>query len=429
MIAASSRKSFAITWLLIGPALIYALLIIKYAVNFPFLDDYDTILSHLLLPAREELANWFSIHNVHIHWVLKATASLDAWLFEEVNLVRLMWVGVAFFISFYLALLSACRRWDIPTAWLIALPFLLFQPSYWGSMTWATTSLHNFPGILCTFLALLLWTKPKPLHKTLAIICLVSALFIHGFGVAALVAVLFWETYSVVRKKIDPETQSSKSLINLITLGTVLAGWILFRIALEDTVPINTLKNFDLGTGVLFFSNFLGSCIHFLGSPWIAILAIAQLGVFVHLSTKGFARKNPELYFFIIYLLLSAMITTLARAYMGPNQGLASRYRIYSTLLVCVQYLGLAQLYWKRWGKRRWLQPTAVGVAILFYATSLYVNVNNLDKIRDRLMADRDRWTKGELIQEFPHPEHAARVLSESEQAGTFLPKDGSAKE
>ena len=74
---------------------------------------------------------------------------------------------------------------------------------------------------------------------------------------------------------------------------------------------------------------------------------------------------------------------------------------------------------------KRWLLASVTGVALLFFASSLLVNLHNLAKICDRLLADKVRWTMGEPIQKFPFPEHAARVLKETGEAGIFLPRDG----
>ena len=42
-----------------------------------------------------------------------------------------------------------------------------------------------------------------------------------------------------------------------------------------------------------------------------------------------------------------------------------------------------------------------VGFALTFYAASLFVNVNNLKKIRARLLQDQSRWIRGETVHEF----------------------------
>ena len=56
-------KSWFIGCLLAGPVIVYLILIQRYAYNFPFLDDYGTVISHALLPAGEQVRNWFAPHN------------------------------------------------------------------------------------------------------------------------------------------------------------------------------------------------------------------------------------------------------------------------------------------------------------------------------------------------------------------------------
>lgn len=407
--------------LLCGPVLIYGVLIFHYGVNFPFLDDYGTVLHHLLLPGKEQVTNLFAAHNEHIHLILKTTVSVDAALFGEVNFVRLMWIGSGFFLILYLKLLSSGRSWNIPWLWMTPLPFLLFQPSYWGTITWSTTALHNFPGILFAFLALVSRSHPTPGKRVLAVCFLILALLTHGFGIAALISVILWEAFILTDIKLkEAESKSFIESVSIIAPTVVMAGWILLRVWQSGSMADFVTGGFSIFQAIHFFTNFLGSCIHFLGTPWVSILAFIQLGSFLYLAGNGLIRKNPVLFFFMVYLILCAIITTLARAEMGPGQGLASRYRIFSTLLMCGSYLGFAQLYWENWDSRKGCYSFILSFALLFYGVSLLVNLNNLDKIRGRLLADKARWAENQSIHEFPLPEQAARILTESEQAGIF---------
>jgi uncharacterized membrane protein len=146
--------------------------------------------------------------------------------------------------------------------------------------------------------------------------------------------------------------------------------------------------------------------------------------VFAWLLKSGLVKNHPEWMFFLVYLFLAAIVTTLGRSDMGPSQALASRYRIYSTLFVCVLYLGCALIHGVSWKQKAWLSPTLTTIAFVYFSASLFVNVNNLEKIRTRLSADRTRWTNREPIREFPAPEHAERVLREAEDAGLFSQSD-----
>jgi hypothetical protein len=161
-----------------------------------------------------------------------------------------------------------------------------------------------------------------------------------------------------------------------------------------------------------------------MGTPWIFLLAVAELALFVTFIKKNLPKKHPALFLFMCYLLLSAFLTTFGRVDFGPQQGLASRYRIYSTLFLCSVYLGTVHLYWKKWNSRAWVLPVTIVVAISFYVASTSVNTNNLRKIHDRLAADELRWLNDEPILEFTHPEHASRLLNEAKKAGIFLGKE-----
>lgn len=396
-------------FLLSFPAIIYCVLINRYAYNFPFLDDYDTVLDHLLHPLNEQFFNWFAPHNEH-HWVLRAAASGDYLLFGSVSFVRLIWLGTVFLLILYGLLLRSGRATGVPWSYLLPVPFILFQPSYWGTMTWATTALHNFPGIVFALTAFILWQSPNQKHKVWATLFLVSALFTHGFGIAACLSVLVWDTLH-------------KRILQAVIPISLILFWILIRINMTATSTPLSFASPNLFASLHFFLNFLGASIHFLGSLGAVLLGSSLLLVCVWLFKKGLPKQAPTLCLFILYLIACAIIVTIARADMGPKQGLASRYRIISTLLLCSVYLGLAQLYWKQWVKTFTVRYLLLASTCLFYTASLYVNINNLQKIRTRLENDCNRWIRNEPIEEFPQPIHAARILEESEAASIFSPR------
>lgn len=413
----SSRPSWSIACLLIFPVFIYFILIWIYAYNFPFLDDYTTVLVHALQPAAEQLKGWFVPHNEHIHLILKATASFDLWIFGDVNLVRHQWLGGFVFLLFYGVLLRTQANENIPWIWLAPLPFLLFQPSYWGTITWSTTSLHNFPGLLFALATIRLWSSTRENDKWLALLFTSLALLTNGFGMAVLGTLILWELYKYWNLRKGSASYSKKALISLISLTVV---WIAFRFFLgrthlqanmEGNTPIEYLH---------FFTNFIGSCFHFLGSPWLNLLAVLMVALLALLIKNGLLKKHPVLFFFVVYLLLSAVMTTVARTDLGAKQGLASRYRIYSTLLLCCVYLGYAKLYWKEWRIKSWILPLLFAGSISFYSISLFVNLNNLNKIKQRLIADKQRWHSGNPIQEYLNARDAKLILNEADQAGVF---------
>ena len=412
-----SPPSWLIRLALIAPALGYLFLVQIFAYNFPFLDDYGTVLVHALQPAAAQIKGWFVPHNEHIHLVLKAVASFDLWLFGEVNLVRHQWLGAFIFLCFYVALLKSQTKENIPWIWLTPLPFLLFQPSYWGTITWSTTSLHNFPGLLFALTAISLWSSKRDRDKWLALFLTSAALLTNGFGMAVLGTLILWElhNYWIIRKG-----SANYSNMPLFGLGSLTVAWIGFRFFLGRTHLQTSIEGNTPIEYAHFFTNFIGSCFHFLGAPWLNLLAVIMGLLLVLLIKKGLIKKHPVLFFFIVYLVLSALMTTVARTDLGAKQGLASRYRIYSTLLLCSVYLGYAKLYWEEWKSKSWILPILLAGSIAFYCSSLLVNINNLGKIKQRLIEDKQRWHSGEPIQEFLNPQDARLILDEADRAGIF---------
>lgn len=419
-----SRPTCYIMVALLLPVLAYLVLVQVYAYNFPFLDDYATILQHALLSNAQQISNWFTLHNEHLHLVLKAAVSFDLWLFGTINLVHLIGLGAVIFLLFFWILLKLQTKEGLPWLWLNPLPFLLFQPSYWGTITWSTTSLHNFPGLLFSLLALLLWNSPENRNKYFALIFTCLALLTNGFGLSVLGTLILWECFNFLQNDKTKRPIPWSPFMGLVVVGI---AWMLFRLSLGE-LPLQADTYGNSPTKYLhFLTNFLGSCFHFLGSPWLNMLAVTLTVGFLILTRKGLHKKHPILFYFIVYLLLSALLTTIARTDLGPKQGLASRYRIYSTLYLCSIYLGFAHLYWKKCRLHPWVLPSLFAISCVYYSLSLLVNINNLNKIKQRLIADEQRWHSGDHIQEFLNPRDAKLILDEADKAGVF-PKTHSDK-
>ena len=205
------------------PPLIYLGLVKHFAFNFPFLDDYGTILMHSLKTASEQIENWFVPHNEHVHLILKAAASFDLWLFGTIDLTRLIWLGAVFFLLFFIRFLTFQTRDGLPWIWVIPLPFIFFQPSYWGTITWSTTSLHNFPGLLFAFLVVQCWASKKTKYKLYALAWLCLALLTNGFGMAVLGTLILWTVLELWRAR-NNNTKLPK--LPAIGLGLITLSWI-----------------------------------------------------------------------------------------------------------------------------------------------------------------------------------------------------------
>ncbi len=137
-----------------------------------------------------------------------------------------------------------------------------------------------------------------------------------------------------------------------------------------------------------------------------SLLALYFLG----LSLGGYARKNPVLFGFLVFLALTTVATALSRASMGY----AYRYNIYSAIFLVILYISLFDVWPK---KSTWIFWPGLTLSFLFWAFSYFdytdfiltirrektANVYNLSVNHFGLM---DRYYSGKYVNSGLHFKH-----------------------
>ncbi|KON75611.1 hypothetical protein, partial [Leptospira kirschneri] len=162
---------------------IYFHTIRKYSVNFPFGDDYNTILGFLDLWEKSDskISILFAQYNEHRLVFLRIVILVYLKVFHTINFSHLILIGNTFIVLCILLLyytIEDKRRFILISPIFLA----IFNFSNWETQTWAMASLSNYPVIYFGFLSLYFLSKEKFIDFVLGIFFAVIAVFCQGNG-------------------------------------------------------------------------------------------------------------------------------------------------------------------------------------------------------------------------------------------------------
>ena len=145
------RKSFAISAALILPVIVfYYYIIIKYSVNFPYLDDYFGLLNFVTAFVKahgliSKTSLLLAQNNEHRIVFTKAVSLLQLYLCGHLNFKILVLAGNSgLLILFFLLVKEAVFKQHAPVFFAILPAALLFNFIHLENCFWALGSLQNF---------------------------------------------------------------------------------------------------------------------------------------------------------------------------------------------------------------------------------------------------------------------------------------------
>jgi len=323
-----NSQRFAINFIFCVIA-IYVWAVLRYAVNMPFGDDYDAILNFLnnfhVSNLSEKIKFIFSQHNEHRIVFNRVVEICQLEVFGEVNFVYLILVGnIGWGCTIYL-LWVYCKNNSISLAYFVPIVLLMLSFAHWELMTWAMASLQQYWQVFFSLLAIWMLTQSR---LFIAIFFMYCSIFTGGGGIVLIGVFLL---YAI--------TNRNWRVFFYILIFSLIVLFIYF-VLFEYLKPVNhpsilqVLHNPHI---ILAYSlTFIGS---FGGSQKISMV----IGVFEVLLFTRYARqtyqKNSFLFWSILFVLCTAILTGLARAGFGIEQAVSSRYSEYSLLLVSLIYL------------------------------------------------------------------------------------------
>lgn len=242
----------------------------------------------------------------------------------------------------------------------LPISLLLFSLTYWETVNWAMAGLQNFSVILFSLLAiyLLVPNGTKPLSFPILLLGCMSAIVAafcsaNGFLLAPVGLLLLLRRRAFI-------ASAFWSMSFVLPFAAYRYHYIPYR------VSVDTIHRGSYAGKVAYYFAFLGCAIQ---QRWLAaILGLAVLGVLLLAMHSGFERTNPVPFYSSIWILLTAAPVAWLR------QGIASRYSIYSLLLLISCYWFLMQYLSGRlsqFNRKRFCVASIVLAATLCFASDI----------------------------------------------------------
>ncbi|MCH8157610.1 MAG: hypothetical protein IID18_07670, partial [Nitrospinae bacterium] len=170
------------------------------------------------------------------------------------------------------------------------------------------------------------------------------------------------------------------------------------------------------------FFSFLGSILAFKQFYLSIALGVAVFAYFIFLTWKKYYLKNPVIYFFMVFLVLSALAASLFRSDLGADQVLTYRYKIYSAVFWILAYLSFLEFS----ASKNLLTPKLLA-AFIFPAAVIYLLsiVDTYPKLvfqKNMLTYRINHWAINNNGLFFHDQKAANRILGAAIQQGIYHP-------
>ncbi len=350
--------------LIAAPALVFYIILYKTAVNLPLLDDYQSIfdVANSIAKAHDPLSRLNIVVTSQHNGYRQITNNLLVWASYQftghVRMLPLIAIGdiLALLVFFPVALMAKLSATDRATRLLLLVPVACFilQLQYASALNFASCSIQEIGVIAFSLLSIYFLSKDARntfvisyIFTVLAILSSPNGFFLAPVGAFMLAGRRQW-----------------KQLVIWTAILCVLAGLYFFR---YGGVPITAVdKTAAHSINVTYALAFVGaSAARYVSIGPAFVLGVLLCGVVVVAAIKRYDLRNPAVFYSMIFILINAVAVSDLRSGQGVAQSLASRYRIYSNLMLAFAYLFLLEQWVLRWkgiaGRR-----LAITVAIMF---------------------------------------------------------------
>lgn len=328
------------------PISAFYLILWRNEVRIPILDDYDIVLN---------LISWVSQHPspsarlmymlTHEHNGYKLIFD-NALVFGEyialgrVHFLPLVIVGnlLALFIFFVVLCMARVAPADTGDRWILLTPvaWLVIQLQYASALNFASCSLQNLGVVFFALLSIYWLDKRTDLGFGGSCVALVFAIACSPSGFfAAPVGLLL----------LSQNKRWKETGIWFVTTALMLLLY-LFRYTApaEPTAVAGNRSGSMAHFNLLYVLSFMGSsAARFSSITPAVIVGVFLCGVVLVAVKLKYFRKNPPVFYAMVFILINAVAVSGLRSDLGVAQSLASRYRIYSNLFLAFTYLFLIE--------------------------------------------------------------------------------------
>jgi hypothetical protein len=309
------------------PGIFVGIILYLQRLPYPYLDDYNAVLnfSCLFKNAHGFTAKAMQVavfqHNSYRLILEHGFICADIALAHHLNFGFLTAVGDLFLFGIFALLWRSFEEMPFKKKLLFFLPvsFTFFSLCYWETLNWVEASLQNVPSPFFALASLYLLDKTKNSYRPKGrfLLACVAALLgccssVNGFLLAPVGALM-----------LASQRRSRHAFFWLLS-------FILPLMAYMDHPILQPVQHGFFLTKLYYFVAFFGSALLWSTPAFLAGLAL--LGLLIWAARSHFAHKNPVLFFFALWIVLTGALVESVR------MSIASRYSIYSILLVVSCY-------------------------------------------------------------------------------------------
>jgi len=389
-------------------ALLYVLAIWRYSSDIPILDDYDAVLGFLndfvtASSAKQKIAVIFGQHNEHRLVFNHVITLLFFNLFDEINFKYLIYFGNIGWFAFLYVYWRYAKSIGITFAEFSPAAIILLCFCTSEAMTFATPAIQFHFQTLFTLLALLMMTKGF-VFSAMAFVFL--SVFTSGGGLLLIPVISLYCLF-----KMQWRNLLISSLISLVIIFYYFS-FLPYSAPSHHPSLLSALSSPYIF--ILFFFGLLGGIgmINQLGILSAVVLGVGSLAVFLRRLLPIY-RTTPLLFWFSIYIFITALATDLSRSGFGLEYSLSSRYTFLGALLLTANYL--AYLATSKVTKDR--NKISIFGLIFSIAAFSYWFSPGVQHLADLFNASNQK----DFVH-YPSKEHALNILKKSEKLGIFQP-------
>jgi hypothetical protein len=392
-----------------------------YAAQVPVADDYTLILNRLniynTLPSSLNLGYFLDFSGGQQHRLVFLTLVIVALykvvghidfhaliLVGNISLLIILW-GMWKYAGSVLPISENRTGYFLPVA------LLVLSPAYFEASLWATGVLQNLSVLAFGFLAVAFAAQRSGFAFFSAVF---AALLASGSSANGMSVFLACASVLTMQRRIS-------RALPMVALF-ILVAWAYTRGFPKDLSNYGNSPTTSPWELIRFFLMLCGGIVW--GKNGAAILGVLFVAGFGALTWQGLPKRNPVLWGFCLFLLLSMAMMSMGRAGIGLDAALVSRYKPYSGLMLVVIYLGLLihvpSVKQKRIiGYFGFLLSCIIFVSYLAHYEAATTDFGLHSKLR---MAYRAIEGKVRVSDGFPDTDMANQIIDTSERYGVYRP-------
>jgi hypothetical protein len=370
--ADSLRLTLAICIILLPIVSFYAILA-RHVLNLPFLDDYSGVLEFLehfsSLPNALAKAGYVvaAQHNEYKPVFANFIIALQYGISGHPSFVILSWFGNLFvLVLFYLIWRHFLLDEENTSRRLLLfapVAFILFQLQYAETLNWSSPGLQNIPVLVFAFAAVAALSRNSRSSFFLGCMMMVLSIASSGNGFA-----LFPVGIAMLLQRKAWRRLGLWSLVAALCAAIYFCHYN-FHSSQQD--PNGSVLHSGHYLNPIFTLSFMGSA----ASLYVPVIRNASVlfGTFVFvlillMARRRFDKSNPVFFNFSLFLALTAIGVSGIRSKFGIDASVASRYKIYSDLLLVCCYVFMMESYLRNRRRQRRFFQVALVTSILFCA-------------------------------------------------------------